>query len=121
MTMADLDNDGDLDIVVNNLLAPAVVYENQLCAGAALEVDLRWPTSQNTRALGARLTLFTSDGTLTRAVTAASGYASGNPARVHFGFPANSKLSRLEIVWPDGVTSSVPQIKPGTVLTITRR
>ncbi|MCB0207279.1 MAG: CRTAC1 family protein, partial [Anaerolineae bacterium] len=104
MSMADLDGDGDLDIVVNNLRAPATLYENQLCAGAALEVDLRWPGSKNLNALGARLTLHTSSSALTRSVQAGSGYASGNPGRVHFGFSAGSKLERLDIVWPDGAT-----------------
>ena len=33
-SMADLDRDGDLDIVINNLLAPSVVFENRLCGGA---------------------------------------------------------------------------------------
>ncbi len=120
MSMADLDNDGDLDIVVNNLMAPAVVFENQLCAGAGLEVDLRSPAGANTRGLGARLTLHTSAGTLTREVRSVAGYASGEPARVHFGFPGDSDLQRLDVRWPDGAVSSISQPKPGTLLTITR-
>ncbi len=119
MTMADLDNDGDLDIVVNNLLAPAMIYENQLCTGPALEVDLRWPDSANTRGLGARLVLHTSQGSLTRAVQASHGYASGAPARIHFGFPASATLERLDIVWPDGAMSSIASPPPSMLLTIT--
>ena len=121
MILADLDQDGDLDVVVNNLDAPARVFENQLCAGKALEVDLRWPDSGNTRGLGAVLTLQTSDGTLTREIQAVSGYASGDPTRVHFGLPAGSTLHRLDIRWPDGALSSIFDLSPGTLVTVTRR
>lgn len=121
MTLADFDDDGDLGVVVNNLQAPAMIYENQRCTGAALEIDLSQPASQNTRAWGAQLTLHTNHGTLMRTVHAISGYASGDPARVHFGFPADSRLTGLDIRWPDGATSSVTQLAPSTRLTITRR
>jgi hypothetical protein len=120
MSMADLDHDGDLDIVVNNLLSPAQIFENQLCRGSALEVDLVWPDSHNSRALGSRLILQTGTGPYYREVKASSGYLSGDPARVHFGFPNRSELERLEIRWPDGVISTVDDLTAGTVLTISR-
>ena len=56
MSIADLDGDGDLDIVVNNLRTPAELLENRLCGGVSLQVDLLWPGSGNTRAIGSRLT-----------------------------------------------------------------
>jgi hypothetical protein len=120
MSMADLDNDGDLDIVVNNLLAPAQLFENQLCAGSSLEIDLVWPGSHNTRALGAKLSLQTSTGTYYREVKADSGYLSGDPARVHFGFPAGSQLKSLEIMWPDGGVSIVTDIPGDEYLVVER-
>ncbi len=121
MSMADLDNDGDLDIVVNNLRAPAQLFENRLCGGAGLEVDLRWPASGNTRAIGARLVLHTDRGTYTRDVRATSGYLSGDPARVHFGFPADAVLERLEVRWPDGAISALARPDRQTLLTVTRQ
>lgn len=121
MTMADLDNDGDLDIIINNLLAPAQILENQLCRGAALQVDLFWPGSKNRRAIGAHLILTTSTGLYYRELRAISGYLSGNPARAHFGFPAQSRLDKLEIRWPDGAVSRVNNPQPGTALTVSRR
>jgi hypothetical protein len=120
MALADLDDDGDLDVVVNNLLAPAMLYENQLCAGQALEVDLRWPGSGNTNALGAVVILHTSEGLLMREVRAGSGYASGGPSRIHFGLPERASLERLEVRWPDGAMSTVDNPEPGVRLTVTR-
>lgn len=120
MVMADLDLDGNLDIVVNNLRSPAQLFENRLCAGSSLEVELNWPQVQNRQALGAHLLLHTSAGTYTRDVRAASGYLSGDPARVHFGFPVDAKLETLEVQWPDGKVSIVDKIEAHQLLRVER-
>ncbi|MEM7029940.1 MAG: CRTAC1 family protein [Chloroflexota bacterium] len=120
MSMADLDNDGDLDIVVNNFQSPTQLFENQLCGGQSIEVDLFWPDSGNTRAIGSRLILHTTTGVYQRDVRAASGYLSGDPARVHFGFPADSTPTRLEIHWPDKLVVEFTDLAVQTKLSITR-
>ncbi len=120
MVMADLDLDGDLDIVVNNLRGSAYLYENQLCGGESLEVQLSWPASGNTRAVGAQVALQTSLGTLTRDVRASGGYLSGDPSRLHFGFPASVELFSLTITWPDGRISAIDNLKPDQFIEITR-
>ena len=120
MSIADLDGDGDLDIVVNNLQSPAQLFENRLCGGHGLEVDLFWPDSRNTRAIGARLVVDTSVGRLYRDVRAASGYLSGDAARIHFGVPTGTTLRSLEIQWPDGNVSQIDDPQPQTLLNISR-
>jgi hypothetical protein len=120
MSMADLDGDGDLDIIVNNLRAQARLFENQLCQGSSLQVDLFWPGSGNSRGLGARLALHTSEGTAYRQVKAASGYLSGDAARVHFGLAEGTQPDWLEIRWPEGKVSMVEDLERGTLLSITR-
>jgi enediyne biosynthesis protein E4 len=120
MVMADMDNDGDLDIVVNNLRDSAYLYENQICEGPGLEVDLFWPDSANPRAVGAQLALKTSMGTLYRDVRASGGYLSGDPFRVHFGIPEQVDLYEMEITWPDGQISVVDNLKPQRIVSVTR-
>lgn len=121
MVMVDLDDDGDLDIVVNNLLAPAQLLENRLCHGAAaLLVAARWPGGINTGAIGSRLVLRTSAGEMHREITASSGYLSGNVAAVHFGFPRTAEPLRLQIDWPDGARSRVDQPPADTRITVIR-
>ncbi|MFN8373606.1 MAG: CRTAC1 family protein [Anaerolineae bacterium] len=120
MGMADLDNDGDVDIVVNNLNTPSQLFENDLCGGNSLQVELRQANVQNSYGLGARLTLYTSGGTYSRDMRAISGYLSGDPARVHFGFPQDSELYRLEVQWTDGAISTIDSFDTQHVLTITR-
>jgi enediyne biosynthesis protein E4 len=120
MSMGDMDGDGDLDIVVNNLRGAAELFENQLCEGSSLQVDLRWPDSGNTVAIGASLVLHTNLGTYYRDVKTASGYISGDPARIHFGFPDDAQLEQLEIRWPDGETSLVDNLVADTLLRVER-
>ena len=121
MAFADLDLDGDLDIVVNNLEAPAVLFENRLCGGAGLEVDLRWPGSPNPRAIGASVRLATADATYLRTVQAGSGYLSSAPARLHFGLPAAAAYTlTLTVTWPDGVVTRSAGLRPRTLVTIER-
>ena len=121
MSLADLDNDGDLDVLVNNLLSPAKLFENRLCAGAALEVDLRWPGRGNITGIGAQLVLQTAGGSYRRDLTALSGYLSGDSSRAHFGFAAGASLERLSILWNDGLYSEVADLSPNTLVTVTRR
>ncbi|MCY4020313.1 MAG: CRTAC1 family protein [Chloroflexi bacterium] len=119
MSMADLDNDGDLDVLVNNLNAPAKVYENQLCGGDSIEVDLHWKKSASS-SIGARLYLQTSEGVYRRDVTVTSGYLSGDPSRAHFGFPSGADLQRLTIMWNDGEYSVVDGLEANTLITVRR-
>lgn len=120
MVMGDFDLDGDLDIAVNNLRAPAQVFENRLCGGRSLQIDLR-QNSPNRHAIGAQVRLRTNRGDFYRTVQAASGYLSGDTARLHFGLPAGTVIGRMEITWPDGAQSSVTDLLPGQILRVERR
>lgn len=120
MTLVDLDLDGRLDAVVNNLLKPAQLLRNDLCGGDAIEVDLRQPGRPNTFAVGATVTLWTDRGGFDRTVTATSGYLSGDPTTLHVGFPAGTQLQRLDIRWPDGSTSVIPAPVAGSRVEVSR-
>jgi enediyne biosynthesis protein E4 len=120
MIMGDLDGDGDLDIVVNNLRGQAQIFENRLCGGDVLLVDLDWPGSGNLNAISATLYLDTSIGRLRRDVHVTRGYLSSAAGPLHFGFPQETALRRLEIHWPDGAFSVVDKLEPNVTLSITR-
>ena len=116
----DLDGDGDLDIVVNNLRGNAQLFENRLCGGASLQVDLRQIGSANPAAVGATAILETSAGRLRRDVRVTRGYLSSDPGQLHFGFPAGTVLHWLLIRWPDGTWTTVAAPAAGHRLTVSR-
>ena len=122
MSFADLDNDGDLDVVVNNLAKQSVLFENRLCGGVALEVELHWEGSPNRRAIGAELRLSTAQGMMHREMRASSGYLSSDPARVHFGLGemTDDNLYQLEVIWPDAQVSRITHLSPGRLYNLKR-
>ncbi len=120
MVMGDFDGDGDLEIVVNNLRGNAQLFENDLCGGDSLQVDLRWNGVQNHHAVGAQLALHTSAGVFRRDVRASGGYLSGDPLPVTFGIPSGEQIDALVVIWPDGKRSHIDAPPVSSVLTVVR-
>jgi len=105
---ADLDNDGDLDYVVNNINEKAFVFENQLYsknkehATHYLRVKLNG-TSGNRQAIGSRITIFYDHGKMQYLEhEVARGYLSSVEGIEHFGLGTAAQLDSIKIQWPDG-------------------
>ena len=102
---ADLDQDGDLDLVVNNVDDFAAVYRNNAmdADGDAhyLKVEVR--TDGGGPAYGAKVRLY-KDGALwqIQELTNARGYMSKSDDVLHFGLGGLRQVERMEIIWPDG-------------------
>lgn len=102
---ADLDNDGDLDIAVNNIDEPSLLYENKT-AGISLEINLKGP-EKNINAIGARAILFAGKEIRTYEKFPARGFMSSMEIPLLIGLE-NTKVDSLFIIWPD---NSFVQIK----------
>lgn len=117
--VTDLDRDGRLDIVVNNLGAPARAYLNDLCVGRSVEIRLHSPDA-NTAALGATLVVTTPDGReLVRTLRSGAGYLSGVDPVVHVGVGDAATID-LEVRWPDGTRSRLDDLSTDSLHEVTR-
>jgi hypothetical protein len=100
---ADLDNDGDLDLVVNNINSEAFVYRNTSSEqGGVSWLGVRLSgNGGNTAAIGAKVYVYSGGKTQYAEVNPARGYLSCVPAEAHFGLGAAKTADSVIIVWPD--------------------
>ena len=96
---ADLDNDGDLDLVINNSNQPALIYENreqQQVSSHYLRVQLS-QSQKNTYGVGAKIVVHTASGVQTQTLFPAQGFQSCTEPIVHFGLGKDSLVSSLVV------------------------
>jgi enediyne biosynthesis protein E4 len=102
VAVADFNNDGRLDLVMNNNNETPVLYLNNLKkVGNSIELKLVG-TRSNRDAIGARVRLTANGKTMTRQVEAGSGYASQMMLPLHFGLGNATRVDSIEICWPNG-------------------
>jgi enediyne biosynthesis protein E4 len=121
---ADLDNDGDVDYVVNNINASAFVYENTLYSSSNsdqrnthfLRVKLIG-SKYNLMGLGAKLTLYYDSSKMQyHDHSVYRGYLSSVENIVHFGLGPFDLIDSLVVVWPDGKSKTLEHIKANQII-----
>lgn len=115
---ADFDNDGDVDVFVNNVHDTPEFYRLDVKDGHRwLLVRLVGVTS-NRSAIGARLRATTGTGTQTQEVRGGGSYYSQNDLRAHFGLGTASKVDRLEVRWPNGLEEVWSGLEANQIVTL---
>lgn len=99
---ADFDNDGDLDIVVNNIDEPALLYQNKTSNKSSesfLQIKLKGPPS-NINAVGAKVIVYADSGIRTYEKYPVKGFQSSMEIPIHVGLN-KTKVDSMFLIWPD--------------------
>jgi hypothetical protein len=112
--LADLDNDGDLDVIVNNLNEPAGICRNETAAPrVAVRLKGRSP---NTRGIGAKISLYGGAvPTQSQSMIAGGRYLSSDDSMRTFAAGASTNLMKIEVIWPGGRRSVMNSVKANTI------
>jgi hypothetical protein len=115
----DIDNDGDLDLLMTNNAGVADLMRNGGVAGANSLLVKLVGTQSNRNAIGARVRVTSGGRTQVREVRAGSSYLGQHDLRVHVGLGRATAIERLEIRWPNGQMETVPNVAINQIVTIT--
>jgi hypothetical protein len=111
LAIGDLDDDGRLDIVTNDLDGAPQIIRNEIAdAGNWLLVRLKG-RGVNTGAIGAVVTARAGSLVQKRLVQSGSSYISQEDKRLHFGLGKAEQVDSLEVLWPDGTTTAMKNVK----------
>ncbi|MDN5213742.1 VCBS repeat-containing protein [Fulvivirgaceae bacterium BMA12] len=115
---ADLDNDGDLDLVLNNLDHQAFVYENMgMTTNNYLRIKFQGP-AQNKLGLGAKVTVRIGSREQFQEHYITRGYQSSVEPVMHFGLGHTRQIDEIEVIWFDGKVELLKNVKPNRLLTL---
>ena len=121
LAVGDLDGDGRLDIVINDLDGSAQVLHNEIPnAGNWLVIKLKGKGG-NTDAIGAVITVRTGKLAQVRVVQSGTSYISQDDMRQHLGLGAAMQADAIEVLWPDGTTSKLESVKANQLIEIVQR
>jgi enediyne biosynthesis protein E4 len=121
LAVGDLDNDGRLDVVINDLDGSPQILHNEIAgAGNWLIVKLRG-RGLNTGAVGAVVTTKGGGVTRKRLVQSGSSYISQEDKRLHFGLGKAGEADSLEVLWPDGTSTTLENVKANQLLEVQQK
>jgi hypothetical protein len=118
LAAGDLDNDGRVDVVINDLDGPPQVLHNEFAAaGNWLQVKVKGK-APNTNAVGALIVARVGTTAQRRLVQSGTSYISQDDMRQHFGLGGATQADSVEVKWPDGTTSRVENVKANRLLEV---
>jgi len=116
---ADLDLDGDLDMIVNNVEDPAFIYRNDVQGSHWLQIDLKGK-SGNTDGIGAVVDVYTGSTQQHQCLITNKGFLSSSEPILHFGLGDVQKIDSIILQWPEGKKEILKSVAIDQRITWTR-
>ncbi len=113
---ADLDNDGDLEIIINNIDEEAVIFQNN-ATNNYLKIQLLG-TAKNKHGLGSRVTIYADGKQQVQELTLTRGFQSSVAPELHFGLDQTAQIDSLKVIWNDGNSYTQKNIKVNQTLVL---
>lgn len=120
---ADLDNDGDLELVINNVDVPAFIYKNksqELEPKNWLQLELKGE-GQNPYGIGTKVYLFEGNNLQMQEQMPTRGYQSSVSYKMHFGLGTNAALDSIMVIWPGGKSQTVKSPNINQIISFDQR
>jgi hypothetical protein len=114
MAYGDLDNDGDLDVITNNIDAPAFVYENK-ATGNFLKINLEG-SEKNKFGIGAKAIIHHNGKKQIGVNTVTRGFLSSVEHGLFFGLGKDTEVEKIEVHWPNGKTNVFKNVSANQVI-----
>lgn len=115
---ADIDNDGDLDVITNNIDNIASVYINKTDSKSNyLKLKLRF-AGKNTFGIGAKVISYAKGKKQFKELQTTRGFQSSSEPIIHFGYGKIKKVDSLVIIWPDKTYQTLKNVKTCQTLTV---
>jgi hypothetical protein len=114
---SDLDNDGDLDLITNNIDEKADIFENIAPKKNYLKINLS-ENSLNHFSLGADVVIFQKNNTQTYHHTVTKGYLSSTDYSIHIGLGENMPIDSIQIIWTDRTFQTLKNVKVNQILSV---
>lgn len=118
VAMGDIDNDGDLDIFLNNSNRPARLLRAEGGAGNRWLMLRAIGTVSNRDGIGARITVTAGDLSQVKEVRSGSGYLSQGDTRLLFGLGPHAVADLVAVRWPSGLTERYERVAAGQAMTL---
>jgi hypothetical protein len=114
----DIDNDGNIDVVVFNAGAPPSVYLNETRNSNHRVLFRLVGTKSNKAAIGAKVTVTTASMEQIDEVRGGGSYLSSNDQRLHFGLGSETLMKRVQIAWPSGLKEEFKDVPGDAIYTL---